>query len=355
MKKLFQPFSNGALKLKNHIVMAPMTRSRAINNIPNELMANYYAQRSGAGLIVTEGTSPSPEGLGYPRIPGIFSEEQVAGWKTVTTAVHAGSARIFLQLMHTGRIAHRANLPEGYQVVGLSAIKAAGEIFTDNEGMQEHTAPKALDAEGISQLISDFTRAAENAIEAGFDGVELHGANGYILEQSLNPVINNRTDNYGGSIQNRSRLTLEIAERIAVAIGAEKVGIRISPYSALGDLPAYEEAEVHETYSYLASELQRLNIAYIHISDNPNIPQKTHQVIRDNFSNTLIYCNGLNPDTAEEKLQQGTADLVAFGRSFLSNPDFISRMEKNIPLNELDFTTLYTPGEKGYTDYPVSN
>ena len=197
--------------------------------------------------------------------------------------------------MHTGRIGHVANLPEGYQVVGLSGLKAAGEIFTDKEGMQEHSVPVALDAAGIENLINDFVSAAENAIEAGFDGVELHGANGYILEQSLNPLVNDRSDNYGGSIENRARLTLEIAKRTTDAIGSEKIGIRFSPYSTLSDMPAYDDSEVDETYAYLASELQKLNIAYIHISNNPGIQPKTHQAIRANFSNALIYCNGLTP------------------------------------------------------------
>jgi N-ethylmaleimide reductase len=353
MKKLFQPLTLGALQLKNHVVMAPMTRSRALNNLPNELMATYYKQRAGAGLIITEGTSPSPEGLGYPRIPGAFSDEQVEGWKLVTSAVHEAGSKIFLQLMHTGRIAHVANLPKGCQVVGLSDLKAEGEIFTDKEGMQEHSIPVALDAAGIENLIIDFTKAAENAIKAGFDGVELHGANGYILEQSLNPVVNNRSDEYGGSIENRARLTLQVVKTIAGAIGADKIGIRLSPYSTLSDMPAYDESEVHETYSYLAIELQKLNIAYIHLSDNPGIPEKTHKAIRDNFSNALIYCNGLTPESAEEKLQNGPADLVAFGRSFLANPDFMRRMEKNAPLNEVDYMTLYTPGEQGYIDYAV--
>lgn len=349
------PFNNGPIQLKNHVVMAPMTRSRALNNIPNQLMVNYYKQRSGAGLIVTEGTSPTPEGLGYPRIPGIFLDEQIEGWKAVTEAVHEDGSKIFLQLMHTGRIAHVANLPEGYQPVGLSDIKAAGEIFTDAYGAQEHSQPVALDAEGIANVIKGFVQAARNAISAGFDGVELHGANGYLLEQSLNPHINNRTDEYGGNIQNRSRLTLQVAEKIAAAIGAEKVGLRISPFSTLSDMPAYNEEEVHQTYVYLSNELNKLDIAYLHISDNPTIPAKTHQAIREAFSNILIYCNGLSAETAEAKLQKGSADLVAFGRSFLANPDFIRRIEKNETLNEVDYMTLYTSGEAGYTDYPILN
>jgi N-ethylmaleimide reductase len=353
MRKLFLPFTKGQLQLKNHVVMAPMTRSRAINNLPNDLMATYYKQRSGAGLIVTEGTSPSPEGLGYPRIPGVFSDAQVEGWKAVTKAVHENGSKIFLQLMHTGRIAHGANLPEGYYVVGISDIKAAGEMYTDKEGMQEHSIPVALDAAGIKNLINDFVKAAENAIKAGFDGVELHGANGYILEQSLNPYVNIRTDSYGGNIENRSRLTLEIAQKIAAAIGADRVALRISPFSTLSDMPAYNDEEVHQTYLYLCEKLNSLGIAYIHVSDNPSIPERTHQAIRNAFSHTLIYCNGLTPETAEAKLQDGSADLVAFGRSFLANPDFIRRMERNDPLNEVDYMSLYTPSEQGYTDYPV--
>jgi len=351
MKKIFEPFSKGTLHLKNHVVMAPMTRSRALNNVPNGLMATYYKQRTGAGLIITEGTSPTPEGLGYPRIPGIFSTDQIRGWQTVTMAVHQGGSKIFLQLMHTGRIAHVANLPDGYQPVGISAIPAAGEIFTDSMGMQQHSVPVALDEQGIVKVIEGFLQAAKNAMAAGFDGVELHGANGYLLEQSLNPTINNRTDNYGGSIENRSRLILEIAEKIASTIGSEKVGLRISPFSALSDMPVYDETEVHETYVHLATELKRLNIAYLHVSDNPAIPEKTHQAIRQAFSNTIIYSNGLTVETAEEKLQNGSADLVAFGRSFLANPDFIERAAQNAALNEVDYMTLYTPGEQGYTDY----
>ncbi|MGV3704741.1 MAG: alkene reductase [Arcticibacter sp.] len=354
MKKLFQPYTNGALQLKNHIVMAPMTRSRALNNLPNELMATYYKQRSGTGLIITEGTSPSPEGLGYPRIPGIFSEAQVDGWKLVTHAVHAGGSKIFLQIMHTGRVAHQSNLPGGYQVVGMSDIKAAGEIYTDT-GMEEYSAPLPLDADGIARVIQEHVQAAQNAIAAGFDGVELHGAHGYLLEQSLNPHVNNRTDSYGGSIENRASLTLEIVQQVADAIGAEKVGLRISPFLLSNDIPAYEEAEVHETYVLLATETNRLGIAYLHISNNPDIPDKTHQGIRAAFTNTIIYCNGFTAETAEAKLQDGSADLVAFGRSFLANPDFIRRIEKNEPLNQPDYNTLYTSGETGYTDYPELN
>jgi N-ethylmaleimide reductase len=353
MKKLFKPFEKGSLKLKNHLVMAPMTRSRATGNLPNELMATYYAQRSGAGLIVTEGTSPSPEGLGYPRIPGIYSARQVEGWKKVTDAVHQNGSKIFLQLMHTGRIAHQANLPDGMQPVGPSDIKAAGEIFTDSLGMQPHAVPVALTLEGIAQVIADFVKASENAVLAGFDGVELHGANGYLLEQFLNPNVNNRTDQYGGNLINRSRLIVEITQAIAAAIGPDKVGIRFSPFSQLSDQKPYDTEEVHQTYTHLSSALDKVGIAYIHLSTNPDIPKGTYKAIRTSFTNTIILCNGLTHETAEQKLQDGTADLVAFGRGFLANPDFASRIERDLSLNGVDFSTLYSPGQQGYIDYPL--
>jgi N-ethylmaleimide reductase len=353
MKMLLTPYEKSGFKLKNHLVMAPMTRSRALDNVPNELMATYYAQRSGAGLIVTEGTAPSPEGLGYPRIPGIYSDRQVEEWRKITEAVHQRGSTIFVQLMHTGRIGHSANLPEGYQIVGASNIKAAGEIHTDALGKQAHSEPIALAKEGIAGVIESFVTAAKNAIKAGFDGVELHAANGYLLEQFLNPNVNNRADEYGGTIENRSRLIIEIVTKTADAVGKDKTGIRFSPFSTLGDLQPYDKAEVHRTYAYLSSELDKLGIAYIHISVNPNIPEETHKAIRSAFSNTLIYCNGFTSETAETMLREGSADLVAFGRGFLANPDFVKRIERNARLNDVNLKALYTPGAVGYTDYPA--
>lgn len=341
------------MAFKNHIVMAPMTRSRATGNLPNELMARYYEQRAAAGLIITEGTAPVPDGTGYTRIPGIYSEAQVEGWKKTTAAVHKQGAKIFLQLMHTGRIGHVDNLPAGARLVGPSDIKAAGKIFTDTQNEQEYSSPAALATSAVKDVVNGYVKAAQNAVKAGFDGVELHGANGYLLEQFLNPHVNNRIDHYGGSIENRSRLILEIAEATARAIGKEKVGIRFSPFSTLGDLQAYDTGEVHNTYRYLSEKLNDIGIAYIHISANSQIPEKTYEAIRSAFSNILILCNNLNPETAEEKLQEGFADLVAFGRNFLANPDFVKRMETGAELNQPDYTTLYTPGEKGYIDYPV--
>lgn len=345
------PYEKGALQLKNHLVMAPMTRSRAINNLPNSLMATYYAQRNGAGLIITEGTAPSPNALGYSRIPGIFSKEQTLAWKEITAAAHAGGSRIFLQLMHTGRIGHPANLPAGARLVGPSTIKAAGEIWTDSLGQQPYPTPEMLSGQEIPSLIAEFVTAARNAIEAGFDGVELHGANGYLVEQFLNPHVNNRTDEWGGSVENRTRLAIRIVQEMAAAIGAEKVGIRFSPFSTLGDLPAYDEQEVSATYALLAAELNKLNVAYLHIGVSAIIPQQTLDAIRNGFTGTIILCNGLTPETAEAALNEGFADLVAFGRAFLANPDLDRRIAENAELNQPDYNTLYTPGPEGYTDY----
>lgn len=352
MNKILSPFSKGNLSLKNHIVMAPMTRSRAIDNIPNDLMAEYYGQRSGAGLIITEGTSTSINGLGYCRIPGIFNEEQIEGWKKVTSAVHQNNSKIFVQLMHTGRVAHEANLPEGGKVVGVSDIKAAGEMYTDVLGMQENSQPKALETSEVYEAMEEYVNASLNAVKADFDGVELHAANGYLLEQFLNPNVNNRTDEFGGSIQKRAFFIIETAKKIAEKIGKDKVGVRFSPYSTFNDMQPYDAIEVQETYTYLASELNKLGIAYIHISYNPAIPEELMTAIRENFKGTLILCNGLNAETAEEALNGNFADLVAFGRYYIANPDYDQRLYQGAPLNELDFNTFYTPGKEGFTDYP---
>lgn len=350
MKKILKPFEKQNFSLKNHIVMAPMTRTRAIGNQPNEMMAEYYEQRSGAGLIITEGTAPVPNALGYPNIPGIFNQAQVEGWKTITDRVHKEGTKIFLQLMHTGRIGHTDSLPENAVLVGPSEIAAAGEIFTTG-GMKPHSNPIALTKEGIQEVIVGFVTAAQNAMAAGFDGVELHAANGYLMEQFLNPNVNTRTDEYGGNIENRARLTVELVKAVAEAIGKDQVGIRFSPFSTLGDLAAYEEKEVHETYAYLAQQLNQTGIAYIHIGVNAPIPEQTFEAIRKQFSGIIILCNGLTSETGEDALHAGFADLVAFGKSFLANPDFVERIAKDIPLNEVDFNTLYGTTAAGYTDY----
>ncbi len=353
MKKILTPYTKGNLTLKNHLVMAPMTRSRAINNIPNELIAEYYGQRSGAGLIITEGTSPAPEGLGYTNIPGIFSQAQIDGWKTTTAAVHKDNGKIFIQLMHTGRIGHNANLPAGAKISGASSIKASGQIYTYTSGMQDYSEPVALTTEGVNSVIEGYATAAKNAVEAGFDGIEIHAANGYLPEQFLNPNVNNRTDEYGGSIVNRAEFIVSIVEKSAEAIGKDRVGIRFSPFSTFNDLPAYDAEEIYETYAYLSKQLNALGIAYIHIGVNPAITQKTLDVIRENFAGTIILCNGLTPETAELALHKGFADLVAFGRSYLANPDFDKRIAKDAPLNQPDIKTFYSGGKEGFTDYPM--
>lgn len=354
---MFSPAQIGSLTLKNHIVMAPMTRSRALGNVPNSLMAEYYQQRSGAGLIITEGTSPSPNGLGYARIPGIFSQQQVDGWKLVTEAVHSNGAKIFLQIMHTGRIGHPENLPAGAEIVAPSAVKAAGQIWTDSSQMQDHIVPKTATAADLVQIKEEYVNAAKNAIVAGFDGIELHGANGYLLEQFLSPISNIRTDEYGGSVENRARFVIEVAAAVADAIGKEKTAIRLSPYGVASDMPHYPEIDAE--YSYLATELNKLGIAYIHLVDHsalgaPAVPLAIKQKIRSLFSGTIILTGGYDKARAEADLESGLADLIGFGRPFINNPDLVERLANNRPLSQdLKFDLFYTPGEVGYTDYPV--
>src|SRR5690606_14845263 len=352
MKTLLKPFEKQSIKLKNHMVMAPMTRTRAIGNVPNELMAQYYGQRSGAGLIITEGTAPVPNALGYPNIPGIFSQEQIEGWKRITDEVHKDGAKIVLQLMHTGRMGHVDNLPENSVLVAPTDKTAAGDIYTTS-GMKPHSKPTALTLEGIDEVIEGFVTASRNAIAAGFNGVELHGANGYLLEQFLNPNVNTRIDAYGGRVENRARFILELTRAVVDVIGKDRVGIRLSPFSNLGVLACYPGDEVHQTYVYLVSELEKIGIAYVHIAVNAEIPEATFQAIREAFTGTIILCNGLTPETGEKALHDGFADLVAFGRPFLANPDFVTRVARDAPLNEVDFGTLYGIDAKGYTDYPA--
>ena len=353
---LLTAYNSGSLELKNRAVMAPMTRSRATpDNIPTDIMVDYYRQRSHAGLIITEGTSPSPNGLGYSSIPGIFNQEQVDGWKKITDAVHSESGKIFVQFMHSGRIGHPLNLPEGAEILAPSSVRAAGQMYTVKEGMQDHPEPRALTTDEVKNTIKEFVDAAKNAIEAGFDGVELHGANGYLIELFINPGTNTRTDEYGGSIENRSRFLLEIAEQTIQAIGKEKVGVRFSPYGAFNDMPAYDE--VDQTYTYLAEKLNDLEILYIHVLDHSagnNSPDinRVKDIIRSRFQNIMIFCGGFNQEKAQNELNKGKADLIAFGIPFLANPDLVERMKVNAELNQPDVSTFYTPGVKGYTNYP---
>ncbi|HYG40006.1 MAG TPA: alkene reductase [Cytophagales bacterium] len=302
---LFEQKSLKGLKLQNSIVMAPMTRSRAIGSIPTDLMISYYAQRASAGLIITEGTSPSANGLGYARTPGIFSEKQIEGWAKISTAVHEKGGKIFMQLMHVGRIGHTENQFPDSKILAPSPIVADGDIWTDKLGMQPHPTPLLMTWEDIDTTIQDFTQAAKNAVEAGFDGIELHGANGYLIEQFLNPHSNQRTDHLGGSVINRSRFLIELTRSVIRAIGKEKVGVRISPYSTFNDMPHYPE--IFETYDHLSKTLNKLDIAYLHIVEGAALKQAEGEFlldqIRNNFSNTIIINGDYNKERAEEALE----------------------------------------------------
>jgi N-ethylmaleimide reductase len=342
--------------LQNRLVMAPMTRNRATGNIPNELMAQYYAQRATAGLIVTEGTSPSPNGLGYPRIPGIFSAAQVGGWKLVTDAVHGQGAKIFMQLMHTGRIGHALNLPAGARVLAPSAVVAAGEMYTDADGMKPNAVPQAMTGADIKATIKEFVQAAKNAVAAGCDGIELHSANGYLLEQFIRPSSNQRTDRYGGSIENRARFVLEVTEAVTIAIGKDRVGIRLSPFGVFNDMPLYDAMEA--VYTWLAQQLNARGLLYIHLVDHsamgaPQVPESIKATFRSVFKGALILSGGYDAVRAERDLAAGRCDLIAVGRPFLANPDLVARWKIGAAVNAPDFTTFYTPGPKGYTDYPA--
>ena len=356
MSLLFSKATLGSLTLQNHMVMSPLTRSRAAGNVPNDLMVEYYSQRASAGLIITEGTSPSPNGLGYARIPGIFSNEQVAGWKKVTDAVHAKGAKMFMQMMHTGRIGHPLNLPKGAKVLAPSAVRAAGQMYTDAEGLKDHPTPEAMTEADIMAAQAEFVNAAINAVKAGFDGIELHGANGYLLEQFIRPNSNTRTDRYGGGIENRARFVLEVAAATIAAIGADKVGIRLSPFGVFNDMPLYPEMEAD--YAYLAGKLNDLGLVYIHLVDHssqgaPIVPDSMKATFRKTFKRSLILSGGYDLARAESDLAARKADLIAFGKAFLANPDLVERWKAQAALNAFDASTFYTPGAKGYTDYPA--
>jgi N-ethylmaleimide reductase len=355
--KLFTAWKIGSTDVSNRIVMAPMTRCRATNNIPNDLMAEYYKQRSGAGLIITEGTSPSSDGLGYARIPGIFNKLQVEGWEKITNVVHKNGGKIFVQLMHTGRISHHLNMPEGSRIIAPSAVKAAGQMWTDLKELQDFPVPVEMTPGDILFTRSEYVKASKNAMEAGFDGVELHAANGYLLEQFISPVSNIRKDIYGGCIENRCRFVIEVVTAVADAIGKAKTGIRLSPYGVASDMPHYPEIDA--TYKYLSEQLERIGIAYIHIVDHssmgaPAVSLELKKLIRKIFKNTIVLSGGYDMERAEDDIQMGLGDMVAFGRPFINNPDLVDRFKKNWNLTKGLLPDLfYSDSEKGYTDYSI--
>jgi N-ethylmaleimide reductase len=358
MPSIFEPYVLGSATLSNRIVMNPMTRSRSdAAGLANELMAEYYGQRAEAGLIVTEGIAPLPDGKGYARIPGLWNQAQVDTWKTVTAAVHAKGGHIYAQLMHTGRVGHPANLPVGARVVGPSAVAAPGQMYSDSLGMQDHPVPLALDEAGIQEAKAGYVLAAHNAIAAGFDGVELHGANGYLLEQFLNPASNQRSDGWGGSVDKRLRFVVETARETAAAIGRDRVGIRLSPYGVNGGMAPYPE--IDETYVKLATELAGIGLVYLHLVDHsalgaPAVPDSLKAGLRKAWPRTLLIGGSFDLESAKAALEAGRCDLVGMGRAFLANPDLVQRLKKSLPLNSPDFSTFYTPGPKGYTDYPAA-
>jgi N-ethylmaleimide reductase len=356
---IFKPVQIGFLQLKNRISMAPMTRARNEDGIPNENNALYYAQRAGAGLIITEGTAISSTAKGVLYIPGLYTQEQVEGWKKVTAAVHKKSSIIFSQLWHVGRVSHTSNQPNEIAPVGPSDIQAQNTSawgYNENgiEGFVPASKPKALSTSEVKDVVNDFTNAAKNAIEAGFDGVEIHGANGYLVEQFLNPFVNNRTDEYGGSIENRSRFLLEIVDAVIEAVGNEKVGIRLTPYGGLGDLPHYDEIEA--TYQYLAKELKKRNIVYVHLMDQLSkgshaLPDGFIERFRSWYDGVIILAGGMDREKSEELINAGSIDIAGFGEPFISNPDLVERLENNWELTPPNRDLHYGLGSHGYTDW----
>jgi N-ethylmaleimide reductase len=355
---LFEPFDHSTFSLSNRVVMAPMTRSRAtLNNTPNALIAKYYAQRATAGLIITEGTSPSPNGLGYARIPGLFSAAHVSGWGQVTDAVHRVGGKIVVQLMHTGRVSAVDNLPAGARVVGPTSTPCPGKMFSDTSGMQPHSTPHAMTAAEIESTIHEYAMSCDMAMDAGFDGVELHAANGYLIEQFLNGNVNTRNDRYGGNVAARNRFALEVAHACVAKIGGDRIGMRLSPYGSFNSTGAFDGVDAQ--YVDLATGLSNMKLAYLHVLDHsaqgaPMVPAEIKKSIRSAFHGIMIAAGGFNRASAESTLTDGGADLIAFGRPFVSNPDLVARMKSGAALAAMDAATLYTPGAKGYTDYPIA-
>jgi N-ethylmaleimide reductase len=355
---LFKPVQIGAIQLKNRIAMAPLTRSRAqAGDVPSELAPEYYAQRSGAGLIIAEATQISPQGKGYAFTPGIYNDAQVAGWKKVTDAVHAKGSRIFLQLWHVGRISHPELQPEGALPVAPSAVRPEGNAFTET-GFKPFVTPRALELSELPGIVEQYKTAAQLAIRAGFDGVEIHAANGYLLDQFLKDKTNLRTDAYGGSIENRARLLLEVVQAVTSVVPSERVGIRISPTSPANDIA---DSNPQALFSYVVEQLNRYKLVYLHaVEGATGGPRDVAggfdlQVLRDLFKGIYIANNGYDLELATKARSGNLADIVAFGRPWIANPDLVERLQQGAALANFNPDTLYGGGATGYTDYPALN
>lgn len=353
MSNLQSPLQLGAIELSNRILMAPLTRARADeNHVPTDLMAQYYAQRAGAGLIIAEATMAMPACSAFWREPGIHSDAQVAGWKKVTDAVHAKGGKIVLQIWHGGRACHPA-LNDGKEPIAPSAIAITGDDVHTPEGKKDYTVPRSLKDEEIPEIIAGFKRAAQNAKAANFDGVEIHGANGYLLDQFLRDSANKRTGPYGGSIENRAKLLLEVIDTVIPIWGADRMGVRLSP---LNSFNAMQDSDPNALAEYLSKTLSTRKLAYLHLMRADFYGKQNGDVVtptREHYDGNLILNMGFNQTEAEQTVQNGTADAIAFGVPFIANPDLPRRFKEGAPLNEADPNTFYTQGAEGYTDYPA--
>ncbi|HYP51456.1 MAG TPA: alkene reductase [Pyrinomonadaceae bacterium] len=348
MTTLFNSLRIGNIELKNRMIIAPMTRSRANDEgVQPDYAATYYEQRASAGLIITEAVNVSPMAKGYVRTPGIYTDEQIESWRKVTEAVHWQGGKIFMQIFHTGRIALPDFLPDNQQPVAPTAIRAAGQNYTD-EGMKDFVTPRELTVEEIKQTVKDFAQAAKNAIKAGFDGVEIHGANGYLIQQFLSTNVNLRTDEYGGNIENRSRFLFEIIDAVTSEIGSHRTSLKLSPGNKFNDIA---ESDAVELYRYIATKLNEKNLAYLYIgTDDQTLDW--HNFLRPVYNGVYFAGNGYTRESGTDLLTQGGADAIVYGKLFLANPDLPERFNLNAPLNEPDTTTFYAGGRKGYIDYP---
>lgn len=353
--KLFDPYKLGAVTLTNRAVMAPLTRNRAVAGfVPNPLAIEYYGQRASAGLLITEASQVSQQGQGYQDTPGIYTKEQVAGWRKITDRVHERGGHIYIQLWHVGRISHTTLQENGGAPVAPSAVRANGKTFVGG-AFADVSEPRALELGEIPGIIDSFKRASANALAAGFDGVEIHGANGYLLDQFAKDGANKRTDAYGGSIENRARLMLEVSKAVAAEAGAERTGIRISPVTPANDV---SDSNPQPLFDHIVDQLNALKLVYIHVIEGAtggprDIAPFDYDSLRKRFSGTYIANNGYDFKLATEVLDKNKADLIAFGKLFISNPDLVERLKLGAPLNGFDKATFYGGGAKGYTDYPA--